>query len=145
MPKTPGGKARGKGGPPAGFSPAAGGRRCNFEGAFIFPAAEQDQGKIGPERGGIGGRHAARGFHLAQGGVQIAIAHQIPEPPVQGGIADKALFRGFAFFRGGAGILGQAFLGGRGRQAGPTRRRAAEYGMDRRRIRMIRKAHQPIP
>ena len=145
MPKPPGGQARGKGSAPAGFCPAAGGFRSDFKGALIFPAAEQDQSEISPERGGIGGRHAARCFHLAQGCFQITFTHQIPERTVQRWVAHKPLVRGFAFFRGGAGIFGQAFLGGRSRQAGPARRRAAEYGMDRRRIRMISKARQPIP
>ena len=126
MPKPPGGKACGKGGPPTRLSPAAGGHRCNFEGALIFPTAEQDQGEISPERGSIGGRHAARAFHLAQCHFQLAITHQIPEPPVQGRISDKTLFRGFAFFRGGAGILPKAFLHGRSRQAGPAGRGSAQ-------------------
>ena len=83
MPKPPGGKPRSKGSTPAGLSPAARGNRCNFEGAFIFPTAEQDKGEVSPERGRVGGRHAAGCFHPAQGGVQFAVPHQIPELTVQ--------------------------------------------------------------
>jgi hypothetical protein len=111
----------------------------------VLAAAEQDQGDVGAERGGVGRRHAAGARHQGERGVGVAGQRPFPHRPVErrvaghgGGARRVALFRGEG--KVGRQRLG---LGGRGRRNGAARQEAREQGVEAGRVRVVAVAGQP--